>query len=312
MENAIEVNGLSHAYDGKKYALKDVSFYVERGEVMGVLGKNGAGKTTLTKILTTLLRPTSGSAKIMGYDLDHGYEIRKRIGVVQQEPSMDFTTAEGNLDVYGILWGVPKRERQLKKEALIKEFDLDDLLKKRFFDLSGGERRRVQIAREFMHDMDVLFLDEPTIGLDVVMRRSLLDFIRSKAKEGLAVMFTTHNLEEADYLCDRIILIDKGKVLAVDTAQNLKRTYGGMRTVELNVEGGSAPLYGELKALGLNASLNPDGSASVVTDEAETTVREVMKVARERGFQLSWLNVRESTLEEAFLNAVENAGRPSS
>jgi len=163
-----------------------------------------------------------------------------------------------------------------------------------------------------MHDMDVLFLDEPPIGLDVVMRRSLLDFIRNKAKEGLAVMFTTHNLEEADCLCDRIVLIDKGKVLAVDTAQNLKRTYGGMRTLELNVEGRSAPLYGELKALGLKASLNPDGSASVVTDETEAAVREVMKLVRERGFQLSWLNVRESTLEEAFLNTVENAERSSS
>ena len=205
----IAVENLRHTYDGKHFALDDVSFGVEKGEVFGLLGKNGAGKTTLIKALTTLINPTSGKLSIMGLDPHReGQEIRRRIGVVQQGESFDFATVEGNFDIYGVLWGVPKKTRLERRDELIRSFGLQDVRKKRAFDLSGGQKRRVQVARELMHDMDVLFLDEPTTGLDVIMRRELLDSIRERARRGLTVVFTTHNLEEADYVCDRVAVVD--------------------------------------------------------------------------------------------------------
>ena len=227
------VENLKHTYDGKNFALNDVSLSVRKGEVFGLLGKNGAGKTTLIKALTTLIRPTSGRLSVLGLDpLRHGQEIRRRIGVVQQGESFDFTTVEGNFDIYGVLWGVPNKIRRQRREKLIKSFGLGDVRKQRAFDLSGGQKRRVQVARELMHDMDVLFLDEPTTGLDVIMRRELLDSVRERARKGLTVVFTTHNLEEADYVCDRVAVVDEGRILAMDTVENLKRLYGGKKTVD--------------------------------------------------------------------------------
>ena len=243
-EAVIRVENLRHTYDGKLYALDGVSFTVKKGEVFGLLGRNGAGKSTLIKVLTTLIRPTSGSLSILGMDpLHDGKRIRSRIGVVQQGESFDFTTVQGNFDVYGVLWGIPKAERVKRREELIKRFDLESIRKKRSFDLSGGQKRRVQVAREMIHDMDVLFLDEPTVGLDVLMRRELLDSIKTEAGKGLTVLFTTHNLEEADYLCDRIAVVDSGKILAMDTVESLKAQYGGKKTVEVSVGGGDAAAF---------------------------------------------------------------------
>lgn len=236
---AISVEDLRHTYDGKRYALDGVSLTVRRGEVFGLLGKNGAGKSTLIKVLTTLLRPSSGKVSILGLDPERdGMKIRSRIGVVQQGESFDFTTVQGNFDIYGILWGIPKAERIRRREELIKMFGLEGIRKQRSFDLSGGQKRRVQVAREMIHDMDVLFLDEPTVGLDVIMRRELLDSIREQVTKGLTVLFTTHNLEEADYLCDRIAVIESGKIIAMDSVENLKQLYGGRKTVELTLAGG--------------------------------------------------------------------------
>ncbi|PSN83815.1 hypothetical protein B9Q11_01110 [Candidatus Marsarchaeota G2 archaeon ECH_B_SAG-F08] len=191
MNEVIAIDGVYHTYDGKKYVLSDVCFSVKKGEVFGLLGRNGAGKTTLIKILTTLLKPTKGTVNVLGFDaLKEGAKIRKRIGVVQQDESFDFTTVEGNFDLYGILWGVKRSERVKRREELISTFALEEIRKKRSFDLSGGQRRRVQVAREFMHDMHILFLDEPTVGLDIMMRKSVLDFVKQKVKEGLTVVFT--------------------------------------------------------------------------------------------------------------------------
>ena len=243
-EQVITIENLKQTYDGKYFALNDLSLSIRKGEVFGLLGKNGAGKTTLIKALTTLIRPTSGKLSILGMDPAHdGKEIRRRIGVVQQGESFDFTTVEGNFDIYGVLWSVPKKVRLQRREELIKMFGLQDVRKQRSFDLSGGQKRRVQVAREMMHDMDILFLDEPTTGLDVFMRRELLDSIKREVRQGLTVVFTTHNLEEADYFCDRIAVIDQGKILAMDTVENLKRLYGGKKTVEVTLSGGDAAAF---------------------------------------------------------------------
>ncbi|WP_449462534.1 ABC transporter ATP-binding protein [Tardisphaera miroshnichenkoae] len=310
MENAVEVEELRHTYGGLDYALNGVSLVVKRGEIMGVLGKNGAGKTTLIKILTTLTRPTSGSVLVAGYDaLSEPEKVRKKIGVVQQEPSMDYMTVEANLETYGILWGVPKALREKRKKWLIEAFGLEPMLKKRAFDLSGGQTRRLQIAREFMHDMDVLFLDEPTVGLDVFMRKSLLDLIRKMASDGLTVIFTTHNLEEADYLCDRIALIDSGKVVAVESARDFKEKFGNRKTVEIRVEEGKDAALSLARSVGDEVAAEEGGIVTVTSDRPAELVKELIEEASRRGLTIEWLSVRESTLEEAFFNAVSGGQR---
>ncbi len=304
----IVANDLRYTYDRRHYALDGVSFRVHRGEVFGLLGRNGAGKSTLIKAMTTLIRPTSGTLTVLGFDpARDGARIRERIGVVQQGESFDFTTVQGNLDIYGVLWGLPKPERVRRRELLLERFGLGEVRRKRAFDLSGGQKRRVQVAREFMHDMDVLFLDEPTVGLDVIMRRTLLDSVRDEVRRGLTVVFTTHNLEEADYLCDRVAVIDEGKILMQDTLENLKRLYGGKKTVDLTVAGADpAAFYRRLgERLGPRVSLTAQGTTAVLlTDDTKTALSEIAELARGLGVQLEWLNVRTNTLEDVFLRSV--------
>jgi len=310
----VYAENLRHTYDRKKFALDGVSFTVHRGEVFGLLGRNGAGKSTLIKAMTTLIQPTSGALRVLGMDpARDGQKIRERIGVVQQGESFDFTTVQGNLDIYGVLWAVPKAERAPRRERLLTQFDLGDVRKRRAFDLSGGQKRRVQVAREFMHDMEVLFLDEPTVGLDVIMRHTLLDSIREEVRRGLTVVFTTHNLEEADYLCDRAAVIDEGRILALDSIENLKRLYRGKKTVDLTVGGGDTTrFYRELtERLGTRATVSTNGKVAVIlTDDPKEVLSLVAELSQATGVQLEWLNVRQNTLEDVFLQSVGRGGGP--
>ena len=308
----IFVENLRHTYDGKQFALDGVSFEVKKGEVFGLLGKNGAGKTTLIKALTTLINPTSGKLSVLGLDPHRdGQEIRRRIGVVQQGESFDFATVEGNFDIYGVLWGVPKKIRRERRDELIQSFGLQDARKKRAFDLSGGQKRRVQVARELMHDMDVLFLDEPTTGLDVIMRRELLDSVRERARQGLTVVFTTHNLEEADYVCDRVAVVDEGRILAMDTVENLKRLYGGKKTVEVTLAGGDGQAFFDKLTTRLNGSeVKAEGNSAVIlTDDPKGTLQRIMELSQETGAQMDWLNIRKNTLEDVFISSVTKTER---
>ena len=307
---------LRHSYDRRHFALDGVSFSVARGEVFGLLGRNGAGKSTLIKAMTTLIQPTSGTLRVLGMDPAHdGQKIRRRIGVVQQLESFDFTTVQGNLDVYGMLWGIPKAERRERRERLLARFGLGDIRKRRAFDISGGQKRRVQVAREFMHDMEILFLDEPTVGLDVIMRRTLLDSIRDEVRRGLTVVFTTHNLEEADYLCDRVAVIDEGKILVLDTVENLKTLYGGKKTIDLTIGNGnghSDRFFSELTdALGTKSTVTAHGATAVIlTDDPKQALAKIVELSQSTGVQLEWLNVRQNTLEDVFLRQVRHGGEP--
>ena len=219
MEDAIFVDDLVKSYDGRKIAVDHLTFNVKKGEIYGLLGRNGAGKSTTIKILTTLIKYDSGIANVLGLDVSrNGSEIRRRIGVVQQEEAFDFTTVDNNFKLYGMMWEVPREEANSRKEMLMELFELNELKKKRMYDLSGGQKKRVQVAREFMHDMDIFFLDEPTVGLDPIMRRNILDYIKTQTKKGMTVLFTTLNLEEADYICDRIGIVNNGKKVAEGTS----------------------------------------------------------------------------------------------
>src|SRR3989440_3577826 len=236
-ELTMGVNQLSRLY-GDKPAVDRVSFDVERSEVFGFLGPNGAGKTTTIKMLTTLLQPSSGGANVLGFDLKtEGRKIRERIGVVQEQDSFDQgLNVETSLDIYGLIWNVPRTERKTRIEEVIARFGMEEFRKMPTVDLSIGQRRRVQVAREFVHDMDLLFLDEPTVGLDPSARRSLLDYIKKRVREGLTIFFTTHILEEAEYLCDEIAIINKGKIIAVDTPAELKNKFGREKTIKIHID----------------------------------------------------------------------------
>src|SRR5579863_3349132 len=249
---AIDAMHLTRKF-GEKQAVADATFQVGRSEVFGFLGPNGAGKTTTTKMLTTLLPPTSGSANVLGFDLaTQGSKIRERIGVVQQQDSFDQgLNVETSMDIYGLLWSVPKRVRSERIEELIEKFSMEEFRKMSSLDLSTGQRRRLQVAREFIHDMDLLFLDEPTVGLDPIVRRNALNYFKEKVREGLSIFFTTHILEEAEYLCDRIAVINHGRIVEVDTPSNIKRKFGTAKEVEFRfLEGVSAEFQRLLSGAG--------------------------------------------------------------
>ncbi len=304
----IEVRDMKYTYDGRKYAVDGISFSVKEGEVFGMLGRNGAGKTTTIRILSTLLKRSSGFVQVLGMDPSTaGNHIRKRIGVVLQDESFDFTTVEKAFDVYGFIWGVSKSERDAKRESLLKTFELTDVRKKRMWDLSGGQKRRVQVAREFMHDMDVLFLDEPTSGLDPIARRNILNMIKDLTKDGLSVLFTTHNLEEADYLCQRVAIMNNGKILASDTVDALKTGYNGLKTVEVKLSGdqaGAGSMFSKVSSGRVEPPFESGMPYRIVTGNTQETMQEIIKLAASESAQVEWLNVRAVSLEDVFISTI--------
>jgi len=222
---------------GNLNILNGLSFDIENGKIFGFLGPNGAGKSTTINVLNTLISPSSGNVKIFGKDVSKNASyIRSKIGVVLQQPSFEENiTVERALDIHGILWGISVKERKARIKNLLERFDIESIKNTKNEELSIGQRRRVQVAREFMHDMDLLFLDEPTVGLDPSARRILLNFIKEKAKAGLTVFFTTHIMEEAEYICDKIAIINKGKIIAFDTAEGLRQKYSRIKKGEIKL-----------------------------------------------------------------------------
>src|SRR6266852_3997567 len=308
-EQVVRVDELSRHF-GDKVAVDRVSFDIARSEVFGFLGPNGAGKTTTIKMLTTLLPPTSGRATVLGHDLKtEGRKIRAQIGVVQQQDSFDQgLNVETSMDIYGLIWNVPKAERRRRIDELIGHFEMEEFRKMPTVDLSAGQRRRLQVAREFIHDMDLLFLDEPTVGLDPIVRRTLLDFFKERVREGLTIFFTTHILEEAEYLCNRLAVINQGRIVDVDTPENLKRRFGSAKAVEFKLlQGTSRELASSLSSFEGVTRLVEDGGAGVyraTTARPESVIPEIYRQAERLGLTVSSIYISETTLEDAFINLV--------
>ncbi len=224
MKTAIQVKGLTKKYNGLT-AVDNISFDVNYGEIFGFLGPNGAGKSTTIKILTTTLNPTSGEIKVNGYSSLQKSEIRNSFGIVFQDPSIDTElTAYENMEFHAILYKLPKKIRiQRIKELLtfVGLWERKDTLTKKF---SGGMKRRLEIARGLLHHPKILFLDEPTLGLDAQTRNFLWKHVKQlNKKEGTTVFFTTHNLDEAERVADRIAIIDNGRIIAIGTTQYIKQ-----------------------------------------------------------------------------------------
>lgn len=308
--DAIDVKNLKVSYNGRNYVVDDVSFNIKEGEIFGFLGPNGAGKTTTIRVLTTLIKPSSGSVKILGMDVvKKGIEIRKRIGVILQQPSYEWTlSVEKNLYVYARLWNLRKEEISAKVEELMEKFDLQEIRKKNASDISIGQRRRLQLVRELLHESDLLFLDEPTIGLDPLAKKKILSYFKSVASNGKTIFFTTHNLDEADFLCDKVGIINHGKIYAIDSVEKLKQMYEGDKTVEVIVSSGLDELIRRLKTnvenLAVEKQENEENSLKVVTRDLPATMEIISDFIREKGNSLLWLNVKKTELEDVFFKVV--------
>jgi len=232
-------------------ALEDVSFEVKSGEIFGLLGPNGAGKSTTVGILTTLVRPTAGEVLIAGINVDkQPRRIKELIGVVPQYMNLDHSlNVREILTFHAAYFGIARKERKSRSDELLAWFGLEDKAKEKVDRLSGGMQRRLMIARALMHDPKILFLDEPTVGLDPQSRLALWEEIRQMNARGTTILLTTHYMEEADKLCTRVAIIDQGRILTVDTPLNLKNSLPGGHIINLQLAGDSERIVHYLQKL---------------------------------------------------------------
>ncbi|UCH88234.1 MAG: ATP-binding cassette domain-containing protein [Thermoplasmata archaeon] len=308
--NAIETIKLTKKFD-KLTAVDGVDLTIEEGEFFGFLGPNGAGKTTTISMLSTILRPTSGSANVWGYDIVKEQDkVRKSIGVVFQEPSVDDDlTGMENLEFHARLYKVPKDTMASRTKELLELMELTDRSKDLMKTYSGGMRRRLEIARGLLHHPKVLFLDEPTLGLDPQTRRLIWKYIDKLNKvENVTMLLTTHYMDEADYLCNRIAIIDNGKIVACDTPANLKDGMGGdIITLTLSTP---PPANSEkikkakkdLENLGrvLSVSLVKD-TIKLTASKGETLIPPALNVLRDNKIDVRSVSLHEPTLEDVFI-----------
>lgn len=300
-ESIILVQNLTKEFDGLK-AVNNISFEVKRGEIFGLLGPNGAGKTTTAKMLTTLIKPTKGRAQVCGFDiLKQKNEVRNCIGIVFQEPALDNRlTGYENLDFHARLYGLDKTVRQKRIKEVLNLVELQDKANTLVKDYSGGMQRRLEIARGLMHYPKVLFLDEPTLGLDAQTRRHIWDYVlKLNQKEKTTIILTTHYMEEADYLCERIAIIDFGKIVMQDTPQNLKNVLGGdVISIEAFPQEKAYEVFKQLPWV--KEITKHNGFIDLNVEKGENKIPLLVK--KEEGFTIKSINLRKPTLEDVFLH----------
>ncbi len=294
-------------------ALDGISLEIAPGEIFGLLGPNGAGKSTTVGVLTTRVRPTSGRAWIGDYDVwAEQVAVKRLIGVVQQRPNLDFSlTAREILLFHGAYFGIDSRERSERAEKLLDRFKLTDRADQMVRGFSGGMMQRLSIARAMMHDPQVLFLDEPSAGLDPQTRLLLWEIIREYNQSGKTILMTTHNMEEADALCQRLAIIDHGKNIALGTPAELKASVPGGYLLRLRFGRNSSELLQRLQALAgvrevrahsNNDDANHDSSADVYADRGGSLVSEIANLASSAAVELCDVHISEPSLENLFLH----------
>ena len=303
MTDAIETIDLTKQFNGLT-AVDKLNIKVEQGEVFGLLGPNGAGKTTTISMLCTILRPTSGTAKVNGYDVvKNANQVRKSIGIVFQDPSIDDRlTGRENLRMHADLYGVPPSEQNAKIDQVLKLVELEARANDIMRTYSGGMRRRLEIARGLIHYPKVLFLDEPTIGLDPQTREHIWSYIQElKHTHEITMVLTTHYMEEADKLSDRVGIIDYGKIIALDTPSKLKEALQGdvviIKTGE--PEKLSAVIAKDLNIQGARVS---EGSLELTVPRGKVLLPKIVDVATRHGIAVDAVSVREPSLEDVFIH----------
>ena len=300
---AIEAESLRKVF-GSVVALDGVSFAVEEGEVFGLLGPNGAGKTTTINILTTLIRPTSGSARVWGYDVrTETSKVRSVIGLVPQDLTVDDElTGIENLKLMAALYHVPKDVAERRIEEVLELVDLREAARRRVETYSGGMRKRLELAAALVHRPRVLFLDEPTLGLDVQTRAHIWDYIRRLVREEqLTVLMTTHYMEEADANCDRIAVIDRGRIMAIGTPRELKARHGS-DVIELEVQGDGVDPQPLVRGVGGVTDVRVSGNrVTVRVVRGEEALPELMRRLLSNGLSVRRIEMRRPTLDEVFI-----------
>jgi len=302
VEHSIIVEGLTKRY-GDKPALDGVSFKVERGEVFGYLGPNGAGKSTTINILSGLIEPTGGTAVIDGHDLRRErVEIKRKIGVVPEASNLyDELTVRENLGFVSKLYHVPRRLREERIARLLDSFDLDEYGGRRFGRLSKGLKRRAVLAAALIHEPDILFLDEPTSGLDVVSARTLRRMIEEFKEREITVFLTTHYIEEAGSLCDRIAILVRGKIVTIDTPQALEAAAQEMPVLDARVENGERLTEEALGGVPAQDIRVTGDRVRIYTRDIPGAIRALSRVSEELGFSIMELNTVKPSLEDAFI-----------
>ena len=300
---AIQAMDLSRDY-GKTRAVDHVNFGVRQGEVFGFLGANGAGKTTTVRMLTTLLEPTSGTAMLNGYDVTRqSYQARHQFGVVPEDSNVyRELTARDNLMFSGKLYRVTTAEREKRASELLSRFELTDREDSIVETFSRGMRRKLTIAMALMHRPSILFLDEPTAGLDVLGQRSILEFVRQLSAEGMTIFLTTHQLEEANQLCDRVAIIDHGRIAAVGTPERLKQAFKRLQSVEVAFDPTPEAIKAQSAGLpGVGSVVKLGDKFRVYTLEPAQLLPAITDFAAQRSLRLIALNTLGPSLEDVFL-----------
>ena len=310
----ITLNGLTRKF-GDLIAVDTVTLEVQSGEIFGLLGPNGAGKTTIINMLTTLLSPTSGQAAIDGHDIESDPEgVRRSIGIIFQDPSLDVgLTGRENLDFHAMMYGIDAAERRKRIADVLEVVGLSEKADVLVENYSGGMKRRLEIARGLIHHPKVLFLDEPTLGLDAQTRRKIWNHIRElNTRHAMTIILTTHYMEEADFLCNRIAIIDHGKIVALDTPSGLKGILRG-DVITLKTDGEASALVPILKEKSWITDISHHNSDLTVTaSEGEKRIPDIFALAQGSGVSITSVNLRKPSLEDVFLHLTGSSIREES
>ena len=306
-EPIITTTSLTKVYRGADFrAVDELNLVVREGEIFGLLGPNGAGKTTVAGMLTTRVIPTSGTAIVAGVDVvAHPALAKQFLGVVSQSNTLDRQlTVWENLYFHGRLFGFSAPESRVSADRLLEQFQLTKWARASVYALSGGMAQRLMVARSILHRPAVLFMDEPTAGLDPQSRLALWEILQQLNNEGQTILLTTHYMEEADQLCDRVAIMDHGKILALDTPEELKRSVGADTIVTVRADGEMPTLAERLAAEieEVTGTRTIDGGLELHVKEAERLVPRVVNAAEGAGFELADLSVAEPTLENVFIS----------
>jgi daunorubicin resistance ABC transporter ATP-binding subunit len=302
---ALELGALTKRFGGIT-AVDNLSFRVKYGEIFGLLGPNGSGKTTTINMISGLSKPSSGEVKVLGFNMaDNTRAVHAVLGTVPQETALyEELTAWTNMSVHADLYGVPRSERDRRMTDMLKLVELYDRRHSRVSTFSGGMKRRLALARALLHDPQLLYLDEPTLGVDVQSRRAIWDYILDLKKEGKTVLLTTNYLEEANLLCDRIAIIDHGKLVALDTPVDLKRRYGNtILEIETMLPPSQHLLEKLLAMQGISNVIHNDKVLKVVMsgEDASTTTGQLITLVTQEA-SLKTISQREPNLDEIFLS----------
>lgn len=303
-EYAIEIFELTRKF-GDLVAVDHVNFKVEEGELWGLLGPNGAGKTTTVHMLCCLLTPTEGTAKVGGYDVQkEAGDIRKLIGVCPQETTIyERLTGRENVNLIGKMHKMPKVELKKKTDELLEKIGLAERADDQVIIYSGGMKRRLNLIMAMVHDPPILFLDEPTLGLDPAVRRAVWDFILELRERKKTVIMTTHYMEEADELCDRVAIIDYGKIIAENSPENLKEKSGRGDIIEMEFSGPVDPAIKRLRNLKFVKTVSKVEDRLVVVAEAGVSrLGEIIETATKAGVKIGRIRHQENTLEDVFIH----------